>query len=59
MASVDIVCVQTGPCFARGEHGKCTLLQEKPNGKCAFQKPDRETTNGKKYPWNPNYGSIK
>lgn len=57
MASVDFVCV-CRPCFAR-ENGKCTLLQKKPNGKCAFQKPDRETTNGKKYPWNPNYSSTK
>ena len=58
MASVDFVCVQTGPCFAR-EDDKCTILNKQPKGKCAFQKPDKEITKGKKYPWNPNYGSSK
>ena len=46
----------TGPCFARYD-GKCRILAEtKPN--CPFKKEDKEITNGKRYPYNPNYAGT-
>jgi hypothetical protein len=45
----NIKCNRTGKCFARVD-GCCTILCEKMTGeKCAFQKPKRDVTNGKRY----------
>lgn len=49
-------CRQTGECFAR-DNGKCTILS-KTSETCSFQKPDREVTNGVRYPFNPDYGKT-
>lgn len=46
------VCNDTKVCFARREDGKCEILVTgyECDGDCKFCKPDREVTNGKKYP---------
>ena len=58
-------CAERGKCFAKTEEGTCEILHapnphdySKPpfkRGKCPFRKPDREITNGKRYPIDPNY----
>lgn len=39
------------PCFARTVNKKCKLLEEKPKKGCHFQKPYKEYTKGKYYPY--------
>ena len=46
----DFYCDRTGACCQRGKTGRCALLNDNPEGACAFQKPDREMTNGVHYP---------
>ena len=42
----------TDKCFARTNDGKCQLLLATCI-ECKFKKPNREITNGIKYPYNP------
>lgn len=48
-------CKMTGDCFAKTKEGRCNILT-KTKETCSFQKTDIEITNGKRYPYNPNYG---
>lgn len=56
------ICTEKGECFARQgliKHGRCTILdnaQAYGYGTCPFQKPEREVTKGKVYPYDPYYG---
>ncbi len=51
------------PCFAnKRKPGICDCLIAKPldrNGKCKFQKPDREITKGKVYPWVKSFEFVE
>ena len=49
-------CNYKGECFARKD-GKCKILNDVyfRSGKCSFQKPVREITNGRFYPANKLY----
>lgn len=42
-------CVQDGKCFGKTEDGKCAILSCRVIGKCRFQKPERNVTDGKVY----------
>lgn len=42
-------CNKEGKCFAR-TNGKCSLLTERVTGNCKFQKPERDVTDGVRYP---------
>lgn len=57
---ISPMCYQTGECFAR-KNGACTVLMSTAfkGGKCPFQKPEREITNGKAYPYDPCYANAK
>ena len=46
-------CQKFGKCFARNKDGKCEILTEVPEELCSFQKPRRDVTNGKLYPFIP------
>lgn len=47
-------CNDKRPCFARNEDGKCKILKSSYNDKlCPFCKPEKDVTNGVKYPYNP------
>lgn len=48
----SVTCKNTGKCFGKTELGKCRILQYgyKP-GKCPFQKPEMEVTEGKRHPF--------
>ncbi len=48
-------CRRTGECFGRTPEGYCEVLTSTKET-CSFQKPDKEVTNGKRYPYDPNYG---
>lgn len=56
------ICKEKGECFARQGlivHGRCNILtsaQAYGYGTCPFQKPEREVTGGKIYPYDPYYG---
>lgn len=44
------ICIDERPCFARFE-SECTLLEDTyPEGECPFCKPERDVTNGVRYP---------
>lgn len=45
-----------GECFAR-KNGYCMILLESQIG-CKFKKPQREWTNGRHYPYNPESCNI-
>lgn len=50
-------CYTKGECFARSDKGRCSLLKTGyPDGNCPFRKPDKEVTNGKRYPFDKDYG---
>ena len=53
-------CHDKRKCFGKKHSGtKCGILRETyPDGECPFCKPRVEVTNGKVYPFNPNY-SLK
>lgn len=53
---ISDVCRDTiGECFAR-QNGKCGCLRNtKFKNGCPFKKPDREVSNGKRY---PGYGTV-
>ena len=66
---LDVICHEVEPCFAQSIHGerpkpdrngyyKCRLLSSPypPSVKCPFRKPDKEITNGIRYPYNEDYG---
>ena len=54
-------CKQDGKCFARlgvVGHGRCIILDGTDlyvDQICPFQKPEKEYTNGKYYPYDPKY----
>lgn len=51
------ICREQGECFARLGR-KCTILnsaQGYGRDTCPFRKPEREVTNGRFYPYNPDY----
>ena len=58
---ISPMCYQTGKCFARNKSGECTALMSTAfkGGKCPFQKPEAEITNGKAYPYDPCYANAK
>lgn len=39
-------------CFGN-RNGLCEILKARPNGTCSFCKPEREVTNGVRYPYRP------
>ncbi len=51
-----IKCKETEKCFAK-RNGYCILLDTpfSEDRACTFCKPVREVTNGKHYPYDPNY----
>ena len=50
---INPTCDSDKPCFARG-NGRCSILKEVPHRTpCPFQKPARDWTNFKCYPYNP------
>ena len=52
MATKFPECKTNGICFARNMNNTCSILIEC-SRKCSFQKPAKEWTNGKIYPFNP------
>ena len=51
-----VECTQEGKCFARSNRGHCRILKDGyEEGKCPFQKPYREVTNGVYFPINEKY----
>ena len=52
-SQINPTCDSDKPCFARG-HGRCSILKEVPHRTpCPFQKPSRDWTKFKHYPYNP------
>ena len=53
--------MDTRKCFARGISGSCTILMSPymRDGACKFCKPDRDVTDGVKYPFDIEYGKPK
>lgn len=49
MKEAPNVCHRNGPCFARNELGRCSILTETWEHKCPFRKPQRNVTKGKTY----------
>lgn len=47
-------CRDTRECFARNKFRDCTILKatSSRDGACEFCKPDKEVTNGRRYPLN-------
>ena len=58
MKQKKVICDKEGPCFAR-DFGACRILTAVPEGKCSFQKEASTVTNGKSYPYDPDYGKGK
>lgn len=55
--NVNQSCKEKGECFAK-QYGRCRILTttfDYGGGTCPFQKPVRDVTDGRHYPWNPNY----
>lgn len=58
----DPRCVDSRPCFAqttiRGGFKRCTVLTSayEESNDCPFAKPDREVTDGVRYPYDTKYG---
>lgn len=58
----DPRCVDSRPCFAqttiRGGLKRCTALTSsyEEDGDCPFAKPDKEVTDGQRYPYDTRYG---
>ena len=55
MTSIYQKCKEDGACFAK-QHNRCQILNDPKvygKGTCPFQKPEREVTNGRFYPYNP------
>lgn len=52
-------CKDTRPCFAK-KGNRCGVLTKgyEKDGACPFAKPDREVTDGKRYPYSPNYSQY-
>ncbi len=49
-------CTDKRPCFARNQFGKCRILTHVyPNGECPYCKDTIDMTNGRRYPFDPNY----
>lgn len=57
----DRICMDTRPCFARGDFRGCSILIDpyKHDGECPFCKQHRAWTKGKYYPVDKRYGSVK
>ena len=52
-SQINPTCDSDKPCFARG-NGRCSILKEVPfRTPCPFQKPSRDWTKFKHYPYNP------
>lgn len=51
----EFICTLNGPCFGHERSATCSVLTETPStyskGFCPFQKPQRDVTNGIRYPY--------